>query len=463
MSDIAINIKRSISSPIAIDIGNRDIQGRIVSKTIQFALFTNNMNAVWASQQQLRKMSYPFAILSMQVNRNAFRLEVGDCFKFSYSGYGISDMICRVLRIREENPESENIIIDAMEDVYSIANTVTEYTAPESHAIPAPDYTTDPLIYQKGAEALFIIAGNIACFLIGCRSKPYDLGFHIHMSIDGGNSYSLLRSVNNLAPFGKLVGTYPANTYTIDNEIGLTIDFVADVDNVETVTWPEVFSGNKNVALLGDEIISFQSITPVTGTQYKLEGIIRGRFGTAKQAHAADEWLFVIPLSIETVEHAEIVPGVTRKFKLVPYNIKKSGDIAKATAIDIAITGKARTPYMPVDFNANSRSFAARYDTDIDLTWSPRYRGKGAGIGIPGQVLADTDRDGLFEVEVWVDGVKKRTTSAIDATTWTYTQAMNIEDNGSLALVVVSKLLDYRTDAGITYKSAQAEVTCKKN
>jgi len=458
-----LKIRKSVSNPCVRDIGNISIQGRIVSKTVQFALFTNNRDAVWAAKQNLLKMSYPFAMLSMQVNRNAFRLEIGGCFKFSYSGYGISDMICRVLRIREENPESENIIIDAMEDIYSIANAVTEYAIPESHAIPVPDYTVDPLIYQKGKEAPFVITDDIDCLLIGCRSGPYDLGFHIYMSIDDGNSYSLLKSVNNLVPFGKLVGTYPANTYTIDSEIGLTIDFVADVDNVETVTWPEVFSGNKNVALLGDEIISFQSITPVSGTQYKLEGIIRGRFGTAKQAHAVDEWFFIVPLSIETVEHAEIVPGVTRKFKLVPYNIKKSGNISEATAIDIAITGKTRTPYMPVDFNANDRSFAARYDTDIALTWSSRYRGKGAGIGIPGQVLADTDRDGLFEVEVWVGEVKKRTATAIDAVTWTYTEAMNIADNGSLASAITFKLSNYRTDAGITYKSAQAEIICKKN
>ena len=118
---------------------------------------------------------------------------------------------------------------------------------------------------------------------------------------------------------------------------------------------------------------------------------------------------------------------------------------------------------MPVDFNANDRSFAARYDTDIALTWSSRYREKGAGIGIPGQVLADTDRDGLFEVEVWVGEVKKRTATAIDAATWTYTEAMNIADNGSLASAITFKLSNYRTDAGITYKSAQAEIICKKN
>jgi hypothetical protein len=112
---------------------------------------------------------------------------------------------------------------------------------------------------------------------------------------------------------------------------------------------------------------------------------------------------------------------------------------------------------------ANGSSFAARYDTDIILTWSPRYRGKGAGIGIPGVVLAESDREGLFEIEVWVNAVNVRTTTAINAATWTYTAAMNTADNGSLASSVVFKLLNYRAEGGITYGSGQVEVTCKKN
>ncbi|MCK4529210.1 hypothetical protein KAW18_17745, partial [candidate division WOR-3 bacterium] len=86
---MTIDFKNSISDPIAVDIGNYVTQGRIVSKTIQLASFTTNENAVWAAKRQLQKESYPFAFINVPVNRDLFRLQVGDCFKFSYSKYGI--------------------------------------------------------------------------------------------------------------------------------------------------------------------------------------------------------------------------------------------------------------------------------------------------------------------------------------------------------------------------------------
>ncbi|MCK4529103.1 hypothetical protein KAW18_17190, partial [candidate division WOR-3 bacterium] len=138
-------------------------------------------------------------------------------------------------------------------------------------------------------------------------------------------------------------------------------------------------------------------------------------------------------------------------------------DISEATAIDLSIEGESKKPYIPINFLANGSSKVARYSTDIVLTWSPRYRGKGAGIGTPGTVLADTDREGYFEIEVWVSGSKMRTTNSIDAATWTYTEAMNNSDNGALASEALFKLLNYRTENGVLYESDQVEVTCKKN
>ena len=50
---MAIVLKQSIADPVAYDAGNHAIQGRIVSKTMKFSLFTTNENAVWASSNQL--------------------------------------------------------------------------------------------------------------------------------------------------------------------------------------------------------------------------------------------------------------------------------------------------------------------------------------------------------------------------------------------------------------------------
>lgn len=460
---MTIDFKKSISDPVAVDVGNTVTQGRVISKTIQLASFTTNVNAVWAAKHQLQKESYPFAFVSVSVNRTLFRLQVGDCFKFSYSKYGISNMICRVLLIKEEDITSEKIIIHAMEDIFGITNTITEYSDPTDNKTESPSYALSPLVNQKIVEAPYVFSEELKVVPIACRVGDQDLGFDVNLSVDEGASYSLIDKVANLQPYGTLVGSYPADTYEIDLLTGFTIDFLKDANQIETITWPEVFSASNNLAILGDEIISFQSITPVTGTQYKLEGIIRGRFDSEKLSHSDGEAFYGINTHLALVGHSELLPGASRKFKFVPYNIKFSGDISEAVPLNITLKGRSKKPYIPANFNANGGSFAARYDTDIDLTWSPRYRGKGAGIGIPGTVLADTDREGFFEIEAWVAAVKVRTTTAIDAAIWTYTEAMNISDNGSLAAAITFKLSNYRTEGGITYDSDQAEVTCKKN
>ena len=460
---MAINFRDSVSNPVAVDVGNSITQGRIASKTIQLASFTTNENAVWAAKQQLQKESYPYAFISCHVNRNLFRLQVGDCFKFSYSKYGISNLICRILQVEEENLESENIIIHAMEDVFGISNAITEYTDPIDHRGKDTSYDLVPFMHQKVDEALYVFSEEIQVVPLACREGPLDLGFHVHLSVDGGNSYLSIGKVTKLYPYGTLVEAYSAETYTIDEDVGFIIGFVEGASLIETETWASVFSAQVNNAVLGDEVISFQSITPIAGSQYKLEGIIRGRFGTQKIAHAMGEEFWFIRGDPIVVGSTEMIKGAVLKFKLVPYNIKYKGDIAEATPLDLTIEGEAKKPYIPINFIANGSSFAARYSTEVELAWSPRYRGKGAGIGIPGDVLAETDKEGYFEIEVWVSGSKVRTTTAIDAATWTYTEVMNNADNGSLANELLFKLLNYRDESGSTYKSDQVEVICKKS
>ena len=457
-----IDLKQSTASPVATDIGNKEVQARVVSKTIQLTLFTTNRNAVWGGRQDLLKESYPLANISFPANRNVFRLEVGDPFLFSCVKYGVTDMVCRVAKISEEGPESENITVQAIQDYYSIANAITQYVRPTNYTQQPVDYTEVPLVNQRVVEAPYVLTNLIGAMAFASRETDLELGFNLYMSVDDGASYSFVQGLDNLVPYGTLNVACYAHDFTIDPN-GIVVDFEEDEEDVITSTWASVLAGTTNLALLGDEIISFVGVTPITTTQLQLENVIRGRYGTEKQDHAPGTKLYVITEALDVVTDAEVLAGAVRKFKLVPFNSNMSGDIADATAIDLTVSGLCLTPYKPINFAANGSSFAARYDDDIVLTWSPRYRGKGAGIGIPGTVLAEADREGLFTVEVWVGGSLVRTTTAIDAATWTYTEAMNLADNVTLASLVTFKLANYRTESGYTYTSEQVEVVCKKN
>ena len=445
---MALDFRTSEGSPISRDIGNKEVQGRLVSSTVQLASFTTNRNAVWAGDNALRKTSYPLASCKFLVNRDLFRFQVGDAFKFTYANYSISEMVCRVLNIEEENLNSENIIITAVEDIFSISSVASAVSDPVDHTIPTPTYTVSPVSFQDVIEAPYLIAqDNLAIIPLAVRSSDEDLGYLLYMSSDGGTSYDLLSSMVSFNPYGTLVREYPVDTYQIDDAFGLIIDFVNDdVDSFESITRQDML-GLSNLAIVGDEIMSIQNITPVdggAGRRYHLTGVYRGRFDTELSAHAADEALFLADgTNLEYVINDGFLPAAERKFKFVPYNIKETGEIADSAVTTLTFVSRARKPLDPINFRANGDKTDAVYFTDIDLTWSPRVRGDGAGFSAPTTVDKYPTWEGYFEIEVYVNDVLMRTKDKVDDFSWTYTEAMNLADNTTLASEVAFKMKNF--------------------
>lgn len=464
---MTIGFRRSLADPPSVDIGNKALQENTVSKTIQFGLFTANKNAVWRGKIQLQKESYPFPAIDVVVNRDLFKVQVGDCIKFSYARYGVSNMICRVLQVQEDSIKSEKITLTLQQDVFSITNTVTEYTDPTDNSGKAQSYATEPFDYVKVLENPFILSDTTQMIALAARKNQLDIGFLLFMSSDDGDSYNIIDTVPNIQPFGTLDEDY-GMTYTIDEDGGFLIDFNNDVDLIENVTYNDMLSGQKNTALLGDELISFQFITPITENIHKLEMVVRGRWGTQMVEHTAGEEFWFIPNTVQLSNSSNILPGADRLFKLVPYNIKKTGAVVDATELALTFSGESSKPYEPVNFRANDDSFNPLYisGTDIELTWTPRIRGEGCGVGIAGYpVVVSTDHEGFFRVEVYVDDIQVRDTldiAAIEGLTWSYTDSMNLTDNTTQADEILFKLYNYRLEGGITYECDPVEVYCRK-
>lgn len=459
-----LNTKQSTADPVAIDMGNINTQGRVVSKTVQMGLFTNNRNAIWAGTNLLRRLSYPFATIEVPVNRDLFDHEVGDCIKFSHARYGISNKVYRIVQKQEEGPESERILVTLMEDLFGIVNIDDGALPPTILTVDATDYTATALLYSDVFELPYFFGTEISVLPLAAKRTELEVGFQVHRSLDDGNSYSIFdTSEKNYVVYGTLNADYDIGKPAIDDE-GFAVTITIDDDLLSTSTMSEILTGTTNLAIIEDEIISFQTITPLTATTFQLSNILRGRYGTRKATHAEDTPIWMIPSSdLDIYTSDNFTYDADFYFKLVPYNTKLTGVVADATAIDLTITNKVGTPYSPVNFCANDRNYAARYDDDIVLTWSARKRGEGAGIGTPGTVLPTSGHEGYFEVKVYISGSLVRTQSAIDALTWTYTEAMNISDNGSLASTVIFTITNYLTTDSIRLDSSSETVTCKKN
>lgn len=437
----------------AEDFANKQLLGRINSKIIRMMMFTRIPNASWAAGKAVQYEAYPIAMLSFKANRDLFRLEVGDNFIFNDSNKGITSMIFRIINVTEEDLSTETIVINAVEDVEYLSTAIVDTGAIGEGT--SGDWTIEDLTHIKVIEAPYLVAGNeIKIIPLAARETGDETGYKLYMSFDGGTSYNHIDNIGAYNPYGTLLYNYPADTYNIDDTIGMYVDFGStDVSQIISITREQLLVGY-NTALVGDEFISFQNITPVSGTLYYLSGIYRGRLGGKPVVHSAGEgFWYAGTTNFRTVTNSQLLTGSTRYFKMVPYNIRNTGDIATASGTSLIIEGIARKPYTPSNLQANGDEFSPEYTTDIILTWNARVRGRGAGTTIPGiPVIEETIYEGLFRVKVYVDDILMRTTT-VSGINWTYTEADNISDNGSLAEEIIFKVSNYIVYNGLEYES----------
>ncbi len=186
-----------------------------------------------------------------------------------------------------------------------------------------------------------------------------------------------------------------------------------------------------NVGLLGNEIFQFKNAVLVTGTTYRLSGLLRGRFGTewASVGHGIGE-RFVL-LSSPGVIQVQPTPtsdiGQPRIYQAV------TAGQAIGSGVQQTITEKGNTLvcFSPVLLNAGG----AGYYDDIILTWTRRNR-------ITWQWLESVDTPMSEATESYLvsifNGATVVRTFTVGTPTVTYTLAQQITDFGGSGLSTIT-------------------------
>lgn len=449
------------------DMAIEKLIGKVNHQTVRLGMFTAPGSIAWIGDRLLRSAAYPLASISFTANRNVFRWDPGDSFVLNYAPYSITGMVCRVQSIVEEGPETEEIRVIALEDICYM----TEEVEPTPHytGFEDRDLTVVPLTELDVFELPFVLAGkDLKIGTVAGKKTVNDLGYLVYMSIDGGTSYNRIGTSTRLTPHG-VIGPYTVDTYRIDDEEGFEVNFDTYGDGtvigaylLETCTRDNLF-GSRNLAILGNEIISFQTITPVSGAWYKIENVFRGRFDTPVEPHSAgtDFWFLTTSLFC-ALKNSGLFPGATRHFKYVPFSARYTAELSEAASINETITGRAFKPYVPGCLQANGNGINARYTGggDIVLSWRARVR---AASWADFEANVPATYEGHFGIEVWVFGALVRIEDPIDAVTWTYTNAMNVSDNGSPPNSITFKLTNYDASEGRRYDSGQVTVKVRNS
>ena len=393
---------------VAYNQANHKIQGRSAKATAQFAMVNGPYTAKDIALRELKHASYPAAMITFKCNRAAFLLTPGDLFNFEFSRYGISNMLCRVAAIQEESVDNESIVVTALEDIDYITTDI-EGIAELPASDTAPLYPA-PLSTSYGLEGPYALSGESVEYIpLAARETGHERGYYMYMSVDDGTSYTQVANITSYQPWGTLDSGYTNDTYTTDDNTGIYVNILRDGDNINSVTRNLLFTNRNSAALINfdtgaSELINFQTITPVSGTHYKLEGVVRGKYDTEPLTHAAGTLFYFFGEGyITSVSHSNILPGTTRKFKYVPYTQSLTEELSNSFVVEHTFTGRAKTPYSPKNLKADDVGIRASYTAgnDIIFKWHGRMRTEGAGIGDPATTTDRWNHEGSFELKLY--------------------------------------------------------------
>ena len=100
------------------------LQGGFVSTKIDYPGITSPSTANKVASRDLRELSTPLATCKLTVNRTAYNLKPGSCFKLTWTPLGISGLIMRVIDIDYGTLDDSAIRITAIEDIFAQGTAV---------------------------------------------------------------------------------------------------------------------------------------------------------------------------------------------------------------------------------------------------------------------------------------------------------------------------------------------------
>jgi hypothetical protein len=206
----------------------------------------------------------------------------------------------------------------------------------------APSYEPLPAAYQRVYELPYTnIYGEEPAYLLLAARQGQEDSFVLQYSPNGAD-YSTQGNFSTFSQRAVLGETLSYNNISIDDEVGILITPYRDDPEFTTLSRIEFFSSDQ-FALIGNELIAFQTITPEGVNSFRLGGIIRGILNTtivSSYGSGTEIWLGYF------ANNVYVNPPVDDFYvKLLPSFGAVVIDPGLAAAIHVVGIAKSRTPW----------------------------------------------------------------------------------------------------------------------
>lgn len=346
------------------DNANIQNQQGIVSQTKQYPGIDNHVNAARVALRDLRQNSTPLAKIRIHLNRKAHALRLGDVFKFSWAEHELSELVCRILAIDYGDLKNNEIIVDAVEDVFGLPNStyignqvsswVDPVQAPTNFTVMRTEEATYYDVVNTVPTADFSLLDDTSCFLIGYAGEPTQFTTGVEYWVKpptGVYTFSVDGVVSAIATLTAAI-TPTTTTFSISN-ISSRCQFV------EVGTF----------AYIDNEIVRVDVIDAITGSVT----IARGILDTVPAAHSLGA-VILFGEQGQMFDEAERSSGATLKTKLLMRTGIGLFDIASATELSNVLAGRFSKPYPPGLFRITGLAYPIATQGEASLTWAHRDR-----------------------------------------------------------------------------------------
>lgn len=358
----------------AQDSANMQVQGRRVPGTFSYVGVRDDVLANKIAWREIRARSYPFAKVRMKVDRTFWDSFVGEVILFTwvFENFSVQDLPFRIIRVDLGDSETPEIMIDAVQDVFSWRVASFADSDPTSWELPVTNLIPFPATDQLGFESPYafqrrdedVSEGRI--WTGGVSPGRAEAGYEVLQRNDAGTPTGNYFSAGTISGFIE-PGTLDGG---IDND-DVTIDVLTNLafTKIVTATNTEVGEHLYNLFLIGDEMIACTGATEITGG-LQLTGCLRGFCDTAQANHSDQDKVYFLGTGGELTTMV-FDPTYNVDLKLLPYSSignKVAEDDAGITVLAIDLDTRARKPYPPTFIDWNSSQYPATIDITGDVT-----------------------------------------------------------------------------------------------
>lgn len=265
------------------------------------------------------------------------------------------------IRIMEGQEDSGVLLIEASQDEQSAYISNAAGLDPEPPTANNPGLVGGTLLELINASPLRDEDDQVGIYIAAAGQLPGWRGAEIQISTDGGATGDTFAEITEAATIGYTLSALAAAA--VDYPTVQTVDvFLPDPpESVDYTTLLRFY----NRAVIGDEIIQYQTVTDLGSNTYRLSGLVRNRYDTSPVAHAAGARFVLLDSTVVFVQAQQWMIGQQLWFRAVSFGTSEDAYTWQPYTFAKAVS---QTEWQPKMLRA------ADVGSDIVVTWLGRGR-----------------------------------------------------------------------------------------